>query len=155
MCHWHGFTVRTCGFLGTTMDSSAMDMKRGTGTLFEFLCLTIAPQNFSFLSYPSRKMGFWLWNTNSARFLEFHTWKRHFVCPTTVLVLWSPQRLIKCSKRRFVPHILWWDGDPATGISPQILGGITPTQFLPYIRHLGESFSPLYKSSSSPDFPNS
>jgi len=39
------------------------------------------------------------------------------------------QRPIKCSKRRFVPHIQRWDGDPTAGDSPQNLDGITPTQF--------------------------
>ena len=73
---------------------------------------------FFFPSYLRRKIGFWLWHTNPARFFDFHTWKRHFACPTIILVFRSLQRLIKCSRQRFVPHILRRDGDPTTDISP-------------------------------------
>ena len=62
------------------------------------------------------------------------------MCPVTVLVLRSPERPIKCSRRRFIPHILRWDGHPTAGASPQNLGGITPTQFASYIRRLEELF---------------
>ena len=132
MCHWRGFIVRMWGLLGMIIGYSAMDIIHGTSTLFEFLCPTIAFQNSSFFSsYPRRKMGFWLWHTNPARFFDFRTWKRHFACLATVLALWSPQHLIKCSRWRFVPHIQRWDGNPMASVSPQILGGITPTQFRP------------------------
>ena len=122
MCHWHGLTIQACGLLDRIMGSLAMDMTRGIGTLSELLCPIIAPQNSGFFffspSYLRRKIGFWLWHTNPARFFDFHTWKRHFACPTIVLTFRSLQCLIKCSRRRFVPHILRWDGDPTTDISP-------------------------------------
>ena len=131
MCHWRGLTVWAWGILGTIKDSLAMDTTRGTSTLFKFLCPTIAPQNSGFFHLSEEKNGVWLWNINSTHLFDFHTWKRHFVCPVTVLALWSPQRLIKCSRRCFVLYILRWDGDPMAGVSPQILGRITLTQFHP------------------------
>ena len=80
-------------------------------------------------------MGFWLWYINSACFFDFHMWRCHFMCLARVLR--SPQCLIKCSRWCFVSHILWWEGDPTTGVSIQILGGITPTQFYPLYRTPG------------------
>ena len=58
-------------------------------------------------------------------------------------MLRSSQCLIKCSRRCYVLHILRWDVDPTTGISPWILSGITPFQF-----HL------LYKASKGIIFPH-
>ena len=116
-----------------------------------------------FSSSSRRKAGFWPWIINSTHFFEFHTWERHFACTVTVLALWSLQRLIKCSKRRFVPHVLRWDGDPMVGISPQILGGITPIQLRFLYKAFGGFISPTYqifelsrlpKAPNSQDFPN-
>ena len=129
MCHWHGLIVRRCDLLGMIMAPSAISMTRNAITLFKFLYPTIAPQNINFFLLSKEKRGFWPWIINSTRFFDFHMWECHFACPVTVRVLRSLQHLIKCSRRRFVSHVLRWDGDPTAGISPQIFGGTTPTQF--------------------------
>ena len=141
-----------------------MDTTCGIITLLKFLCPTIASKNSSFfLLFEEKKWGFGFGNTNFARFFDFHTWKCHFTWPATVLALQSLQLLIKCSKQRFVPHILRRDGDPTASVSPQILGRITPTQFLPLCKALREiifltlqifKLSRLPKLSNLQDFPN-
>ena len=134
-----------------------MGMTRGAITLFKFPYPTIAPQNSNFFLLFKEKSGFWHWIINSTCFFDFHTWECYFACPTTVLALRSPQHLIKCSKRCFVPHVLRWNGDPTAAIFPQILGEITPTQFRLLYKALGGFISltfPIFELSRLPILPN-
>ena len=59
MCHWCGLTVRACGLLGTIMDSSAMDMTCGTGTLFKFLYPTTLLLKLSYHPMISKYENLW------------------------------------------------------------------------------------------------
>ena len=155
MCNWCGLTIQVCGLLGLVVDSSAMDMTRGTGALFKYLHPTKAPKNSYFSLLSEEKSGVLTLEYYPTRFLDFPMWERHFTCLVTILALRSPQHLIKCSRRHFVPRILRWDGDPTASVSPQILGGIIPTQFCPLYRALrGVIFSTLQilKPSKLPNF---